>query len=210
MAPTLSVFVQSHPGREPVLQGLQASLEASDVGADYRVLVHPPGRTVVEHFMDVLTVMAEARSDLVLRLEDDAVVNRHVRHNLTSWPAIERADFGAGWAMSPPLSVLDWIYRKRVRNPSVKRLIPVCAAVMFWRRDMEWVIRGCERWFVAHGGNAMDFALSATVHDAGKRNYLHDPCVADHRILGVPSTLAHQHKSSSTAAGAYREDWKRA
>jgi hypothetical protein len=210
MTTTLGIFVQSHAGREPVLNGLRSSLEASDVGIEYTVMMHPPGHTVVEHFLAVLAAMRDADTDLVLRLEDDAVVNRHVRHNLTTWPAIHRPDFGAGWAMSPPLSVLDWIYRKRVRNPSRKRLIPVCAAVMFWRRDMEWVIAGCERWFAHHGGNAMDFAMSAAVHDEKKQNYLHDPCVADHRVLGIASTLSHTHKSSSTAAGAYNQNWKRA
>ncbi len=207
---SLGVFVQSHAGRDPVLKELRASLEASDIGTDYLVMMHPPARTVVEHFLDVLRAMRDADTELVLRLEDDAVVNRHVRHNLTTWPAIHRPDFGAGWAMSPPLSVLDWIYRKRVRNPSRRRLIPICAAVMFWRRDMDWILAGCERWFAIHGGNAMDFAISAAVHDKGKGNYLHDPCVADHRISGVVSTLAHNHKSCSTAAGAYKPDWKRA
>jgi hypothetical protein len=207
---SLGVFVQSHAGREPVLRGLRESLEASDVGTGYQVLLHPDGQTVVEHFMGVLRAMRDADTDLVLRLEDDALVNRHLAHNLTTWPAIDRPDFGAGWAMSPPLSVLDWIYRKRVHNPARKRLIPICVAVMFWRRDMDWVIEGCERWFAKHGGNAMDFAMSAAVHDAKRRNYLHDPCLADHRIHGVPSTLRHHHKSSETAAGAYRETWKRA
>lgn len=210
MVPSLGVFVQTHAGREPVLNGLRASLEASDVGSDYQVMVHPPGQSVVEHFFGVLAAMRDAKTDLVLRLEDDAVLNRHLRHNLTTWPAIHRPDFGAGWAMSPPLSVLDWIYRKRVHNPARKRLIPICVAVMFWRRDMDWVIAGCERWFAERGGNAMDFAMSAAVHDRGRRNYLHDPCVADHRILGVASTLAHPHKSSSTAAGAYSPTWRRA
>ena len=208
--PSLGVFVQSHAGREPVLNGLRASLEASDVGTDYRVMMHPSGRTVVEHFLDVLGAMRDSDADLVLRLEDDALVNRHLRHNLTTWPAVHRPDFGAGWAMSPPLSVLDWIYRKRVHNPARKRLIPICVAVMFWRRDMDWVIDGCQRWFARHGGDAMDFAMSAAAHDAGRKNYLHDPCLADHRILGVASTLRHNHKSSDTAAGAYRETWKRA
>ncbi len=210
MTPTLGVFVQTHAGREPVLSGLRNSLEASDVGSDYQVLVHPPGRSVVEHFHGVLAAMRDSDCDLVLRLEDDAVLNRHLRHNLTTWPAIHRPDFGAGWAMSPPLSVLDWIYHRRCRNPATKRLIPICVAVMFWRRDMDWIIAGCERWFDRHGGNAMDFALSAAVHDQGKKNYLHEPCVADHRILGVASTLSHAHKSSSTAAGAYSPTWRRA
>lgn len=208
--PTLGVFIQSHAGRTSVLQGLRNSLESSDVGAGYQVLLHPPKQTVVEHFLNVLRAMRDSDSDLVLRLEDDALVNRHLLHNLTTWPAIHRPDFGAGWAMSPPLSVLDWIYRKRVDNPSRKRLIPICVAVMFWRKDLDWVIDGCSSWFAKHGGDAMDFAMSNAVHERRLMNYLHDPCLAEHRIHGVPSTLRHHHKSSETAAGAYQEAWKRA
>lgn len=208
-APSLGVFVQTHSGRGEVLGGLRASLEASDVGAAYEVIVHPPGVTVVEHFMGVLRAMRDSDTDLVLRLEDDALVNRHLRHNLTTWPAIYAANFGAGWAMSPPLNVLDWIYQNRVHNPARKRLIPVCVAVMFWRKDMDWIIDGCEGWFSRHGGDAMDFAMSTAVHDRPKKNYLHVPCLAEHRIVGVPSTLRHHHKSIETAAGLYKEHWKR-
>jgi len=209
-APTLGVFIQSHAGREPVLRGLQASLEASDVGTDYRVMMHPEGQTVVEHFFGVLHAMRDSDTDLVLRLEDDALVNRHLRHNLTTWPAIHRPDFGAGWAMSPPLSIHDIIFQKRCDNPvRRKRLIPICVAVMFWRRDMESVIEGCKRWFQQRGGNAMDFALSTAVVDSGRLNYLHDPCIAEHRMQ-VPSTLNHTIKSADTARGIYRPEWRRA
>ena len=74
---------------------------------------------------------------------------------------------------------------------------------------MDWVIEGCERWFAAHGGDAMDFAMSTAVADSGKLNHLHDPCLAEHRIRGVASTLRHIHKTSSTSAGIYREQWRR-
>jgi len=208
-APTLGVFVQSHEARAPVLDGLRASLEASDVGLDYRVMLHPSGLTVAEHFLGVLGAMRDSDADLVLRLEDDALVNRHLRHNLTTWPAVHRPDFGAGWAMSPPLSIHDIIFQKRCDNPvRRKRLIPICVAVMFWRRDMDWIIAGSEKWFRERGGNAMDFALSAAVHDAAKLNYLHDPCIAEHRMQ-VPSTLRHTIKSHDTSRGIYREQWRR-
>jgi hypothetical protein len=112
--------------------------------------------------------------------------------------------------MSPPLSIHDIIFQKRCDNPvRRKRLIPVCVAVMFWRRDMDWILAGSERWFREKGGNAMDFALSAAVADAGKLNYLHDPCLAEHRMQ-VPSTLRHTIKSADTARGIYREQWRRA
>lgn len=209
MSLSLDVFVQTHPGREPVLDGLRESLEASDVGTDYRVMIHPEGNTVVEHFLGVLTAMRDSQADLVLRLEDDSLTNRHLKHNLTTWPAIHQPDFGAGWAMSPPLSIHDIIFQKRCDNPvRRKRLIPVCVAVMFWRKDMDWVIAGCEKWFREQGGNAMDFAMSDAVASAGKLNYLHDPCLAEHR-MHVPSTLAHTIKSADTARGIYKEQWRR-
>lgn len=206
--PRLGVFIQTHAGRGPSLEVLKRSLERSDVGTDYRVMMQH-GNNVVEHFLGVLRAMRdETDADLVLRLEDDALVNRYLRHNLTTWPAIRDTKFGAGWAMSPPQSILDIIYRKRCDNPAKKRLIPICVAVMFWRKDMDWVIEGCERWFRKQRGTAMDFAMSTAVADSGHKNYLHVPCLAEHRI-NVKSTLGHNHKSSETSGGLFNETWRR-
>lgn len=209
MTLSLGIFIQTHPPRAEVLKGLEESLRASDVGEQYVVCQQRPEHGAVAHFFRVLEEMRDSCADLVVRLEDDAVVGRHFRHNVTTWPALHASDFGAGWAMSPPLGYHDVIYKRRCDNPVRKRMyIPVSVAVAFWRRDMEWVIRGCHRWFDRHGGDAMDFAFCEAVRLAGKLNYLADPALAEHRI-NVASTMKHQHKSSSTTCGTYKPDWRR-
>jgi len=205
---TVAVYVQSHAGRAALVEQLRLTLEASDVGTDYKVLLHPPGQPIADFFHDVLGTMGQSTADLVVRLEDDVLVNRHFRHNTLTWPALHEPSFGMGWLMSPPLGIWDVIYGKRCRNPTAQRQIPICVANVFWTRDMPWIIEGSKRWFARHGGTAMDFALSTAVVDGGRMSYLHTPCIAEHNTR-APSTLGHHHKREHTSAGLYRRDWKR-
>ncbi len=207
---SVEVFIQTLAPRAEVCRVLQDSLEASDWGSEYQLCVQRPEHDVVKHFFRVLEEMRDASADLVVRLEDDALVGKHFRHNLLTWPALHAPDFGAGWGYSPPLNVHDVYYKRRCDNPVRGRMyIPGCVAMVFWRKDMDWVIEGCRKWFEQHGGDAMDFAICEAVRLAGKLNYLADPALAEHRHQ-VLSALGHQHKgSTSTTLGIYRHDWKR-
>jgi len=205
-APGLATFVQTVPGRELVLAGLEQSLRESDAG-DYTVVAHPPGLTVAEFFLALLRTMATSDAELLLRLEDDALVNRHLRHNLTHWAAVAQADFGAGWVYSPALTSCDVTHGRRLQTKLRRRIIGGGVGILFRRSDMPWMIAGCERWFEEKGGDAMDYAVSDTVYRAGRQLYLHDPPLVEHRM--VISALGHVVWPYHCTQGAFRRDWRR-
>jgi hypothetical protein len=93
---TLEVFVWGIPDREPHHTLLRESLAASDVG-EVTWLFHPPGKTAWEHWEEVHRTAARSRADLVLLLEDDVIVNRHLRHNVETWGWPRDPEFAAGW-----------------------------------------------------------------------------------------------------------------
>lgn len=99
-APTLEVFVWGLPGREPHHTLLRESLAASDVG-EVTWLLHPPGKTAWEHWEEAHRTAARSPADLVLLLEDDVIVNRHLRHNIATWRWPRDRDFAAGWLYNP-------------------------------------------------------------------------------------------------------------
>lgn len=204
----IGVYIQTVPGREAVLAGLEQSLQQSDVGRDYTVLQHQPGETVAEFFVRLLRTMSGSHRKLVLRLEDDALVNRHLVHNCTTWEMARQDDFGVGWLYSPPMSVLDYIYQRRVNNPWRKRLVCGCVGTLFRTADLPWIIEGCERWFAQKGGDAMDFAISSAVYDAGRLLYLHDPPIVEHRTE-VKSSLGHAIWPEHSTCGTFRPEWRR-
>ncbi|HZF12457.1 MAG TPA: hypothetical protein VFE33_27015 [Thermoanaerobaculia bacterium] len=99
-APTLEVFVWGLPHREPHHTLLRESLAASDVGP-VTWLLHPPGQTAWEHWEESHRRAAASPADLVLLLEDDVIVNRHLRHNVETWGWPNDPDFAAGWLYNP-------------------------------------------------------------------------------------------------------------
>jgi hypothetical protein len=205
-APRLATFVQTVPGRELVLAGLEQSLRESDVGEDYTVVEHPPGVSVAEFFLDVLRTMASSDAELLLRLEDDALVNRHLRHNLTHWAPVGDEDFGAGWIYSPALTSCDVTHKRRLRVKPRQRIIGGGVGILFRRSDMPWMIEGCERWFGEKGGDAMDYAVSDAVYRAERQLYLHDPPLVEHRI--TKSSLGHPMWPSQCTQGAFKLNWR--
>jgi hypothetical protein len=90
-----------------MLQPTLDSLERSDLaGVGYEVLEAPMGLGTTEFAQWYDATMRRLISepmddglppDLVLRLEDDVVVNRYIAHNCCTWPAIREDDFGIGW-----------------------------------------------------------------------------------------------------------------
>lgn len=203
----LQTFVQTCAARKDVCSELLGSLERSDVSA-VKVLENPDGQPVAEFFLDVLREMSKSSAELVLRLEDDADVNRHLEHNVATWSATTEHSFGCGWLYSPPFSILDIIYKMR---PRIIRNRYVCGAVgiLFRTEDMPWVISGCEKWFRERGGDAMDLAVSATMHDTKQKMiHVHWPPIVEHRTR-VRSSLGHCVRPEHSTMGVYSPDYKR-
>ena len=92
----VTVFVQTCPARRHLLHETASWVERSDIGKNYTVLEHQEGQPLKDFLWSVLTEMAHAPTQYVLRLEDDAIVGRHILHNTFLWQALKEEDFGAG------------------------------------------------------------------------------------------------------------------
>ncbi len=208
----VEVVVQTVAGRENVLRKTRRSIENSDIGADYQVLLQPPDATAREHFLGILDRMQTASSELVLRLEDDALVNRHILHNVRTWRAPADKRFGAGWMFGSwhllRKNPLDIIYNRR---PDIWVTgSHASVGVLLRTRDVEWIRAGCERYFAETPGPlAQDMALSDAVFKAGKMICVHNPPLVEHR-LDVPSSLGHPHNAlDHSTRGLFDPAWKR-
>jgi hypothetical protein len=102
----VDLWVQSCPARRQTRERTLASLRESDVVDSFEVLEAPmvPHRRLGEFVWRSLRERAEAalaaarRQEriLLIRLEDDVVVNRHLVHNVLTWPAVGESDFVCG------------------------------------------------------------------------------------------------------------------
>lgn len=187
------------PGRQAWPRS-RSSIEASDVGANYSLLLHPPGLTIGEHFLAVLRCALEAPSELVLRIEDDAIVNQHLVHNLWTWPAWRRDDFGAGWAFCPVASSGRWANRD----------LHGSVGVLLKKSALPKIIERCESQLRASPGRIdQDLVLSRAVRDAGLYVHLHHPSLVEHPI-DEPSSLGHVHtRVAGTTSGRFSKTWRR-
>lgn len=211
---TIAVVVQAcpAPGR-PGWADVQASIETSDIGKNYQALYQPPGRSIREHFLDSLRRGADTGADLVLRLEDDIEVNRHILDNLRAWPAIDAKQFGVGWAFDPG-GVANTTYHRKWDLVPTKwywhdRKLSGSLAVLMWSKDVPTLCRLCEQWFAQHNSPCeQDLALSCATLAMGRRIAVHAPSLVEHRP-GMASQLNHQHEGirASSSGGSFLRDW---
>jgi hypothetical protein len=195
----ISVVVQAVPNRGEAWERCKASLLASDVGGFF-IMTQPADQTIGQHFLDVLHYALDSPDEYTLRLEDDAIVNRHIIHNLWTWPEIKSADFGAGWAFSPVTNRGRW--PRRELHGSV--------GVLLKRSALPQIISRCEAELDEQPDRTdQDLMLSRAVRDSGLFVYLHSPCLVEHPI-DVPSSLGHKHtRSAGTTSGRFSSTWRR-
>lgn len=103
LLPTLAVHVLAARHRPTAHARLRASLAASDAAAAPTTWhVHPEGLDVREHLIRCYErIAADPGGELVLVLEDDAVVGRHIAHNIQTWSEPWQPSFAAGWVYNP-------------------------------------------------------------------------------------------------------------
>lgn len=175
--------------------------------------MNPPSVPPRQHFLNLMQRASEAKEKLVLRLEDDAEMNRHLRHNVATWKVPGQRGFGAGWLFGPwsiyRSNIIDIIYQ---RKPDIwwnKRELHASVAVLMRRKDVGRFAELCAKWFEAHPGRlGQDIALSSSVWDAGKRIVIHNPPLAEHRP--EPSSLGHGfHPLYHTTRGIFDARWRR-
>jgi hypothetical protein len=199
---TLAVLVQGVPDRGEAWHRSRESIERSDVGSAYEVLLQPSYWTIGEHFLRVLRRALECPGDLVIRLEDDAIVNEHLLHNVATWPEAELPDFGAGWLFCP--------VQPPPRGRWPRREIHGSVGVVLRKQFLPAIIKRCESDFLLDPARTdQDLVLSRAVFDCGLRVYLHIPALVEHPI-DVPSSLDHRHSiASGTTSGRFRANWRR-
>ena len=214
---SLSVFVQCPKALRPGFERCRASIEESDIGKNYEVVLQEPGVGLIEHFVGLLRRMGRAKTELALRLEDDVIVNRFIVHNLTTWPAVHQARFLIGWAFDPGgrgFTVHDRIYQ---RAASSERWID-CEDVLYSQAillrtcDAADVADACEKFWKIRPdlpGAYQDLALSNVPRILGRGAVvIHAPSLTEH-LIELPSQLEHRHDLHATSMGTFVADWKR-
>ena len=214
----ITVFVQAPEALRRDWQTTADSIEASDIGKDYTVCLQREDQSCREHFMEMLSRMAECTTEMVLRLEDDVLVNRHILFNIDTWSERHQPQFGAGWAFDPggtTLSTHDRMYR---RPPSKSRwvsgsLMAYSQATLFYVRDLVRIRQLCWTWFSTRGGLKVgceqDLAIAWAVNQMKRQICVHAPSLVEHR-MDVKSLLDHKHVfEHGTSKGTFSVDWKR-
>lgn len=198
----LFVVVQAMPGR-PELEITKRNLEESDIGSDYEVMEQGSHTEPRQHFLNVMRRMLDADTEYVLRLEDDCFkINRHIKHNLLTWPLLKDWKFGAGWAFRPQgLRPLTRLWHRGPLHASLGTL---------FRRDMlPEIIKGCERYFEKDPAPLpQDIAISMAVYHMNKQCALHGPSLIENNCR-APSTLGHINAPHHTAGNHFNLIWRR-
>jgi hypothetical protein len=199
------VVVLAAPGRDAAHARCFPSIEASDIGKSYLVSMHPEGRTPNEHWRATHEIAARAKSEFVLVLEDDVLVNRHILANIESWRWKHSGEFGAGWVYNPGgystnkdtwyRGAKPWAMTPGVlyRTATLPKLIDIAWAKMSQVKDpLPW-----------------DSAIAFAAESGGMRIRVHFPSLVEH-MNDVPSKVGNSSKSSMrTSRGTFRSDWLR-
>lgn len=206
----ISCFLQTCPQRRldrlPTIQ----SLQQSDVGDRFTVVEHPDGVGLHAFFGTFLEAMAAAKTDYVIRFEDDVLVNRHILHNVVTWPALADPLFGAGWLFVPEIAfgVAKHVRSSRgikYRNtPEMwaalaivlpTKLVPLCLD------ELKQTVKADQ-----------DLVISRAVWKAGKRCFFHEPVLAENRdpVSAVGTRYPRGTTKKHLFAGRlFSADWKR-
>lgn len=205
----ISTFVLSAPGRAATTEKCLQSLRESDIGSDYAVCTQAPGQEPLDHWSKTFLSMADAPTPLVLMLEDDCLTNKHVLHNIRSWPWIHDAEFGAGWLYSPAgykHGTDAWYTNKYIREwyGSV--------ACLYWRKDLSTIHDVALNW-MREGPRApnrmWDCAVSWAVRSLGKKIRQHGPPLFEHMYL-EPSAFGHKNnRKTHSTHGTFDADFRR-
>jgi hypothetical protein len=175
-----------------------ASLDASDM--PYGVSYHPAGVTLNEHWKETHELAARAGSDLVLVLEDDCLVNRHILWNIRTWLWTKHRNFSAGWVYNPGHHASfdswydgppKWFGTVGVVYPT--KLLPRLIELA-WKEIVK--------------GQARDTAMAEAACKLG-RIRIHYPSLVEHMdqfdsLVGNPRS-----QSMRTSRGSFDAGWKR-
>lgn len=215
MSPRVQVVVQSVVGRssrEATLRSLQES-DTSDV-----IVVNDEAGDMRRTFLRTMELMAGSSADLVVRLEDDVLVNRHLSENVLSWDALNESDFGAGWLWQS-LALFKQCrsakYSSVTRHGNVRRMTRLTTGSLgVVMRPV--VVRSVLPLIATHWDRAdvkgqQDLALTSALFELGRHVYLHSPPLVEHNVAH-PSLLAPDRPVDPflhTTGGRFDVSWRR-
>ncbi len=196
-----SVYIMAHWDRRQAQDRLFDSLEASDVGeANYHLCVHPADRPAREHWRDTHLRAAECGTDLVVVLEDDAIVNKHLLHNINTWRWTEDGSFGAGWLFNAGgYAGRDcWYQGPHAWYGTV--------GVVYHARHLPELVEAA--YPLIEAGTPWDKAMSLAIHRKRRRIRVHYPSLVEHPD-DLPSLMGSPPNPLRTSRGTFRLDWRR-
>jgi hypothetical protein len=190
------------------------SIRKSDVGDDFVTIEHEPGLSRAEIIVwwqaELLRLCDEAEragKRWLLRFEDDVLVNRHIMHNVCSWPALLESSFGMGtlflWdELAKDSNCLGrspsgLLYRRKHECPGsqcqlistkiLRRIVPQFDALRahYWPNAR---------------GFAMDGCPSAAIWRRGLLVYIHEPSLVTCHDEGSASAQGNTPKSALVAS----------
>jgi hypothetical protein len=207
----ITVGVRAVPNRGAPWERSRRTIESSDIGTRYVRYVQPSNQTRREAYLSFMDWMAAVPTPLVLMLEDDALVNRHILHNLATWPAVHEPRFGAGWCMTPGgrRNIHDYIYRRNRTRWHDREYQHASVGVLLRAPDVPMLRARMVAWYEGRPGDLAhaDMALSSAVWRTGRRIALHSPSLVEHPL--GPSTLGHPHTIHDTTRGHFSATYRR-
>jgi hypothetical protein len=198
--PKTSVIVMAHWDRREAQERLFDSLEASDVGQNFRLKVHPADKPAREHWRAVHLAAADSPTDLVVVLEDDAIVNRHLLHNVNTWKWTGDNAFGAGWLFNAGgyASRDTWYLGPHAWYGTV--------GVVYHARHLPELVELA--YPLIEAGTPWDQAMSLAIHRKRWRIRVHYPSLVEHPD-DLPSVVGNPPNPMRTSRGSFRLDWRR-
>ncbi len=203
-------YVHTCPPRDEARAETLASLDRSDAEGRYRIEREPEGAIAFAHHVAAFERAEKAcqgadGARLVLRLEDDVIVNEHILHNLSTWPALREPDFGVGWLFLPTAvegAENDMVGRGPVTGEQRWLGPRLCSSLgQVWRADdFSDFLRALRRnpdviRNVAHRSSppncAFDLTTSMTVWGMGRSIYLHRPPLVSFGKASAVSIVGH-------------------
>jgi hypothetical protein len=185
------------------------SIEGSDIGANYSIFEDPNDWTFPADYPKLQAWWAEAmRSaaeaaialgcELMLRLEDDILVNDHIIHNVERWDAVNEQKFGLGTLFYPDYwDQAKYIFKQTSRGNTYRNTPDVEGAQgqvfrpelllkflpdVQQARDSRGLGKPCFP-------PSFDWGLSRAAHMHGLQTFVHTPALVDIHQQSLHSCL---------------------
>lgn len=196
------VVVFAAPGRDEAHALSYASLRASDIGEDFQVSEHPPGIGAQEHWLRTHELAARAKSEFVIVLEDDVLVNAHILHNVDSWRYKHQQTFGAGWLYAP-----GGYSRRDTWYSGSWDWYGTCG-VLYETKRLPFLIETAWARMTGPLKQPWDLAISWACHLDGRRIRVHHPALVEH-LNELPSKLGNPTGGRRDSGGTFHSTWQR-